>query len=37
MKNLKRQMMAWLDWKAGLVEAFDLLLDQGRVPVTSAI
>jgi hypothetical protein len=37
LKNLKRQKAAWLDWKAGLAQAFDLLLDQGRVPVTSAI
>ena len=37
LKNLKRQMMACLDWKADLIQAFDLLLDQGRTPVTSAI
>jgi hypothetical protein len=30
-------MMAWLDWKVDLIQAFDLLLDQGRTPVTSAI
>jgi hypothetical protein len=37
LKNLKRQKTAWLHWKAELSQAFDLLLDQGRVPVTSAI
>ena len=37
LKNLKRQMMAWLDWKADLIQAFDLLINQGRIPVTSAI
>ena len=35
--NLKRQMRAWLNWETGLTEAFDLLLDQGRVPITGSI
>ena len=37
LKNLKRQMKAWLDTKTEPAKAFDLLLNQGRTPVTSAI
>jgi hypothetical protein len=35
--NLKRQMKAHLNWNTGLTEAFDLLADQGKIPVSSLI
>ena len=35
--NLKRQMKAYLSWQTKLAEAFDLLINQGGIPVSSSI
>ncbi len=37
LRNLYRQSKAHLSWKTKLSEAFDLLVDQGRTPVSKSI
>lgn len=35
--NLKRQMKAYLSWQTRLAEAFDFLINRGKIPVSSSI